>query len=166
MGHRLIHGTSDVCATPHGHNENVTVYLKPLKTQPLDGKANIIIPFHQAKLLWHRFIDGSVDHAFQLSENDPLLQWFIDHEPTRIPHLLVTPGDPTTELLACLFMSKINVFLQSENTGLSCYKIKLQETPTNTVCFSGDPLEFIPQSSLTKLSWWQRADMSISDLKL
>lgn len=164
MGHRLIHGTSEICATPHGHNEEVSVYLKPFKPQKLDGQTNMVLPFHQAKKKWHQFIDGSVDHAFQLSEDDALLQWFIQNEPKRLPHLLVTPGDPTTELLACLLMVKVNKILEAEQTDLLCYKIELKETPTNTVSFSGNPLDFIPDKKDTTLCWWERSDMTISNL--
>lgn len=164
MGHRLIAGCSEICATPHGHNEEVSVYLQPLEVKRLDGAENMVLPFHKAKSLWHRFIDHSVDHAFQLSEKDPLLHWFLQNEPQRIPHLLVTPGDPTTELLACLLMAKANTLLMAEQTGLLCHKIEIKETPTNTVSFTGDPLAFIPETGKAEKSWWQRADMSISDL--
>lgn len=165
MAHRLIHGSSEICATPHGHNEEVRVYLKPLEVRPLDGKQNVVVPFEKAKSTWHRFIDGSVDHAFQLADNDPLLPWFIEHEPQRIPRLLITPGDPTTELLACLFMSKLNCFLLAEQSGLYCDQIEILETPTNTVRFIGNSLDFIPNIRPPEQCWWRRADMSISDLE-
>ncbi|CAK7192345.1 hypothetical protein COMNV_00540 [Commensalibacter sp. Nvir] len=163
MGHRLIHGANGICATPHGHNEEVTVYLRSLDPQPLDGGENVVIPFYYAKLMWHRFIDRSVDHAFQLAENDPIIHWFVEHEPARVPHLMITPGDPTTELMACLYMVKVNSFLTSENIGLKCDKISIKETPTNTVTFTGDPLPFIPCKRPPEKCWWHRADMSISD---
>ncbi|MDI2112653.1 6-pyruvoyl trahydropterin synthase family protein [Commensalibacter nepenthis] len=165
MAHRLIHGSSEVCATPHGHNEEVKIYLKPMHPQSLDGKMNVVAPFHKAKGTWHRFIDNSVDHAFQLAENDPLVDWFVQNEPRRLSKLLITPGDPTTELLACLFMSKLNNFLSAEQSGLYCEQIEILETPTNTVRFTGNPLEFIPNIRPPEQCWWQRADMSISDLK-
>ncbi|MDI2091251.1 6-pyruvoyl trahydropterin synthase family protein [Commensalibacter oyaizuii] len=164
MAHRLIHGSSEICATPHGHNEEVTVYLKALDPGSLDGKMNVLTPFEKAKSTWHRFIDGSVDHAFQLSENDPLVEWFKQHEPQRLSRLLLTPGDPTTELTACLFMAKLNSFLSIERSGLYCDQIEIAETPTNTVRFTGNPSDFIPKNRKDKDCWWHRADMSISDL--
>lgn len=166
MGHRLIHGAGEICATPHGHNEEVSVYLKPQKPQRLDGTANMVLPFYYAKKKWHQFIDGSVDHSFQLAEDDALLSWFKENEPKRLKHLLVTPGDPTTELMACLLMIKVNKILEAEQTGLSCYKIEIKETPTNTVGFSGNPFDFVPASNKDKVRWWERPDMTISDLTI
>lgn len=165
MAHRLIHGSSEICATPHGHNEEVKVYLKSHNIKPLDGQMNVVVPFERAKTTWHRFIDQSVDHAFQLAENDPLVDWFKQYEPARLPKLLITPGDPTTELLACLFMSKLNCFLSVEKSGLYCDQIEIIETPTNTVRFTGNPMKFIPDTRPPEQCWWYRADMSISEFK-
>ena len=75
MGHRLISGTSEKCALPHGHNETVTVRLEPVNPGRLDGAANMVEPFERAKAAWHRWIDTAVDHALQLGEGDPLLLW-------------------------------------------------------------------------------------------
>ncbi|MCI1440649.1 MAG: 6-carboxytetrahydropterin synthase, partial [Acetobacter peroxydans] len=38
MGHRLIHGASESCAVPHGHNELVTVRLTATTPARLDGQ--------------------------------------------------------------------------------------------------------------------------------
>lgn len=162
MGHRLIHEAGDICALPHGHNEYVRVSLKPFVPERLDGKRNMIESFYRAKTTWHRFIDTAVDHALQLAEDDPLLEWFWKHEPQRAQRIMVTPGDPTTELTACLFMSKLNAILKQEGNLLVCHHISLEETPTNTVNFSGNPLDFIPHTVIEE-PWWVRADMSIAD---
>lgn len=167
MGHRLIHSTSDTCALPHGHNEYVTVTLKPLKTARLDGTSNMQISFENAKKTWHCFVDERLDHALQLSHDDPLLQWFRVNEPTRARRIIVTPGDPTTELMACLLKAKLTAFLKAENSILYCSELSLQETSTNTVSFQGDPLDIIPHQEKEeneKIPWWNRPDMSISDL--
>ncbi|MBO1327429.1 6-carboxytetrahydropterin synthase [Acetobacter suratthaniensis] len=164
MGHRLIHGASESCALPHGHNELVTVRLNATTPARLDGLGNMAISFQQAKGTWHRFVDEKLDHALQLAQDDPLLDWFLVHEPARAQRIVVTPGDPTTELMACLLMAKINAFLRHEGGILRCTELSLQETPTNTVCFAGNPEDFIPQTTFSRTPWWQRADMSISDL--
>lgn len=95
MGHRLIAGCSDRCAIPHGHNEYVSVTLGAGLNNPqaaqLDGHANMLLPFAEAKGRWHRFIDERMDHAFQLGENDPLLAWFAENEPSRMDRIVVTP---------------------------------------------------------------------------
>jgi len=163
MAHRLLSSGSDMCALPHGHTETVTVRLQPAETITLDGRSNMVEPFARAKGTWHRWIDDHVDHALQIGADDPLLDWFRDHEPARLHRLLVTPGDPTTELLACCLMAKLNAFLKADGGRLTCVEIHLQETPTNAVEFAGDPLSVLPRSGLA-LPWWRRADMSINDL--
>ncbi|QNT78021.1 6-pyruvoyl trahydropterin synthase family protein [Entomobacter blattae] len=166
MGHRLIHSGSDVCALPHGHNEYVKVYLHPVQTVRLDGRANMIQAFSEAKSTWHRFVDTKIDHALQLSEDDPLLEWFFTHEPQRAQRIMVTPGDPTTELTACLLLAKLNAFLQANGNILACQKIMLEETPTNTVTYEGNPHDFLPLSDRAENErWWCRPDMSIADCK-
>lgn len=163
MGHRLIAGGSEKCAIPHGHNETVTVTLRAASPSRLDGVANMVEPFEQAKATWHRWIDHHVDHALQLSEADPLLDWFARHEPARLARILVTPGDPTTEMLACCMMAKLNALLAHEGGRLVCADIRLEETPTNTVTFTGDPLAALPQVA-DRDHWWCRADMTINDV--
>ena len=163
MGHRLIAGTSEKCAIPHGHNEIVTVRLRAVQSSRLDGAANMVEPFARAKATWHRWIDGHIDHALQLSASDPLLAWFAAHEPQRLGRILVTPGDPTTEMLACCMMAKMAAFLHADGARLSCAEIRIEETPTNTVTFDGNPAHYLPASSPAN-AWWQRADMSINDM--
>jgi 6-pyruvoyltetrahydropterin/6-carboxytetrahydropterin synthase len=164
MGHRLTASGSEKCATPHGHNETVTVRLRAVRPAPLDGEANMAEPFERAKATWHRWIDDHVDHAFQLSQADPLLDWFIQREPHRLDRILITPGDPTTEALACCMMAKLNAFLASDGGRLFCAEIRIEETPTNTVSFDGDPLAALPDVAGAD-RWWLRADMSINDLR-
>ncbi|WP_419897571.1 6-pyruvoyl trahydropterin synthase family protein [Roseomonas sp. USHLN139] len=163
MAHRLTSGLSEKCALPHGHNETVTVRLEARRPQRLDGAANMVEPFERAKARWHGWIDSAVDHAFQVNAADPLLGWFRQHEPARAARLLVTPGDPTTEMLACLMMAKVSAFLAADGGVLRCASIRLEETPTNSVTFDGDPAGFLP-AGLPDGAWWQRADASINDL--
>lgn len=163
MGHRLIHGASERCALPHGHNEFVTVRLASTSPVPLDGSGNMPVSFQQAKSTWHHFIDEKLDHALQLAEDDPLLLWFKANEPERAQRIVVTPGDPTTELMVCLMMAKLNAFLKAEGGLLVCTEVSLQETPTNTVTFDGNPEDFLPRPRAPEQCWWYRPDMSISD---
>ncbi len=162
MAHRLTAGASEKCAIPHGHNEIATVTLRATKPERLDGHANMVEPFARAKALWHRWIDDALDHALQLAETDPLLDWFAAREPHRLARILTTPGDPTTEILACCLMAKLNAFLADDGGRLACAAIRLEETPTNVVTFEGDPLEFLPLARLAT-PWWRRADMTIND---
>nr|WP_294914601.1 6-carboxytetrahydropterin synthase [uncultured Neokomagataea sp.] len=164
MGHRLIAGSSERCAMVHGHNEYVTVRLTAAHPQRLDGQHNMITPFANAKTRWHAFIDNAVDHALQLSDQDPLLTWFRTHEPERAQRIIVTPGDPTTELMAALLLTKLNAFLRDDGGFLTAQGIELKETPTNTVRLNGHPDLFIPPVNRPpEKCWWNRADQSIAD---
>ncbi len=163
MGHRLIRGGSESCALPHGHNETVTVRLQARDPARLDGGRNMVLPFARAKATWHRWIDAQLDHALQLGEGDPLLDWFAAHEPARAARIVVTPGDPTTELMACLMMAKLSCFLRAEGDALRCVEIRLEETPTNSVVFAGDPFDVLPAPRPAAACWWRRADMSIAE---
>jgi 6-pyruvoyltetrahydropterin/6-carboxytetrahydropterin synthase len=164
MAHRLRGDPSGRCAVPHGHNEIVTARLVPVATGRLDGAANMVEPFERAKLRWHAWIDEQVDHALQLGEADPLIDYFAKAEPQRLSRLLITPGDPTTELLAVLFKSKLECFLAAEGGRLACAAIAIEETPTNQVVFSGAVAEALPAGHGGD-RWWTRADASINDLK-
>ncbi|QCE34823.1 6-carboxytetrahydropterin synthase [Acetobacteraceae bacterium] len=167
MAHRLISGSSPCCAIPHGHNEYVTVFLAKgpnHKGEKLDGHENMLLAFAEAKSRWHHFIDAHVDHVFQLSDKDPLLNFFQKEEPERLQRIMVTPGDPTTEMLATLLLSKLNAFLKEAGGLLSAKSIHIQETPTNAVRFEGNPQDFLPNlPKKEKGYWWERADNSISD---
>jgi 6-pyruvoyltetrahydropterin/6-carboxytetrahydropterin synthase len=166
MAHRLIADAGGKCAVPHGHNERVTVRLEAGEARRLDGVRNMVEPFETAKARWHRWIDQAVDHAFQLSDRDPLIDYFRDREPGRLAHLLITPGDPSTEMLAACFKAKLTAFLEDDGGRLCCVDVRIEETPTNAVTFSGDPADFLPESVAgdNRPAWWRRADMSINDL--
>jgi 6-pyruvoyltetrahydropterin/6-carboxytetrahydropterin synthase len=162
MAHRLISGNSEKCAIPHGHNETVTVHLRATRPSPLCGRVNMVETFERAKSTWHRWIDTHVDHALQLSDTDPLIHWFRDHEPKRLERIMVMQGDPTTEMLSACMMSKINAFLADDGGRLICHQIAVEETPTNTVTFIGDPRDVLPEGAN---GWWNRADMSINEFQ-
>ena len=162
MAHRLIADPAGKCAVPHGHNEQVIARIQPVAPQRLDGSANMVAPFEQAKARWHRWIDERVDHAFQLGERDLMIDWFRAHEPESLARLLVTPGDPTTEMLAACFMAKLNAFLAADGNGLRCVELTVEETPTNADTLTGDPVDVLPRCLGS--CWWQRADDSINDL--
>ena len=167
MAHRLLAGSSAKCAVPHGHNELVAAKLEAITARRLDGSSNMVEPFEIAKARWHRWIDEEVDHAFQLSDGDPLIDYFREREPDKLARLLVTPGDPSTEVLAACFMAKLNVFLEDDGGRLRCVEVRIEETPTNTVMFAGDPAKLLPDRAggSNRLPWWRRADMSINDLE-
>lgn len=166
MSHRLFNLKNSKCFVPHGHNEFVKVHLVSDGDDCLDGVSNMTNKFETLKKTWHNWIDNAVDHSMQMTAADPLLNYFKDNEPENLKHLLITPGDPTTEVLAACFFSKINAFLSHEKLEMTCVRLEIEETPTNTVIFHGDPKKAI---SLTQydgpdIPWWERPDMSINDL--
>jgi 6-pyruvoyltetrahydropterin/6-carboxytetrahydropterin synthase len=163
MAHRLRHN-SPKCAVPHGHNELVRVKLEATDPRRLDGLTNVVEVFDDAKRRWHSWIDNHVDHALQLGDRDPLLDYFTLNEPDLVPRIMVLPGDPTTEILAACFMAKLNTFLNAEGGHLHCAEIVIEETPTNTVMLSGDPTEVLPEI-VSEARWWWRADDSINNLQ-
>lgn len=161
MGHRLRR-SGPKCAVPHGHNSYVKVTLAGDKPTPIDGGRNDVAPFGFAKARWHAWIDNHVDHALHLDESDPLLAFFRENEPELCARLLVVPGDPTTEMLAACFAAKVNAILAEQDLGLTCGRVEVEETPTNTVVFDGDPASVLPGDRRTR--WWWRPDMTINDL--
>jgi len=157
MAHRLLSGAAPRCSVPHGHNEVVTVDIVANNERPLDSDTNMLAEFSVVKKRWFNWIDKHVDHSFQISDTDPLIGYFREHEPETLMRCLITPGDPTTEIRAACFMAKLNAFLAGQ--GLVCSRLTIDETPTNSVVFAGDPIKFLPEGDY----WWWRADGSIND---
>ena len=166
MSHRLFSLKDSKCFVPHGHNEFVKVYLVSCGSDDLDGISNMSNKFETLKKTWHNWIDNAVDHSMQMTAIDPLLDYFKENEPENLAHLLITPGDPTTEVLAACFYAKINAFLKHDNLDMKCVKVEIEETPTNTVIFHGDPNKAISKTHYDgpETPWWCRPDMSINDL--
>jgi len=159
MGHRLISGAAPNCRIPHGHDEVVTVDIASDSNEGLDPETNMLVEFEQAKGRWFEWIDNSIDHTFHIGDKDPLIVYFRENEPEQLPKLLVTPGDPTTELRAACYFAKLSAFLAD---GLICTRVLLQETPTNAVEFNSySTKRFLPSG---EAHWWHRADASINDL--
>ena len=161
MAHRLISGCSPKCETPHGHNEFVYVELQKKEDVALDGDQNMVEVFANCKALWHKWIDNHVDHAFQLNSNDPLIDFFREHEPEKLSRLLITPGDPSTEMLCALFQAKLTAFLSS-TTDLLVHSVTIEETPTNTAKIEGVDA-WKKHLGDSDVHWWCRDDMSIND---
>ncbi|MDQ0466059.1 6-pyruvoyltetrahydropterin/6-carboxytetrahydropterin synthase [Caulobacter ginsengisoli] len=159
MAHRLLSDPSGKCLTPHGHDELVSVTLRPL--QPMDfGGSNMTAAFEHAKGRWHGWIDNAVDHAFQLSLADPLLGYFREHEPDRLPRIMTFDGDPTTEALAIGFLRKLTAFLEADGL-FAAEAVRVQETPTNACSLTAADLASIDWSPG---AWARRADDSLNDL--
>ena len=161
MGHRLTSGAAPNCKVPHGHDEIVTVDIVHVSNGSLDPETNMLAEFDRVKRRWFRWLDAVVDHSFHISDGDKLLGFFREHEPELLPRLLVTPGDPTTEIRAACFKSKLGAFLTQDEPNFCCDRLVIQETPANAVEFTCNSVErFLPTGD----HWWSRADESINDL--
>lgn len=162
MAHRFLSDASPKCMTPHGHNETVTVRLAA-STPFRFGGANMEAPFEAVKGRWKAWIDDHVDHAFQLNDADPLIAYFRQHEPGRVPRLMTFPGDPTTEALAAAFWLKLQAFLAADSLPFTVAEIRVSETPTNAVVLTPDTFD-AAHCGLPVGAWPMRADWSINNL--
>lgn len=160
MAHRLTSGAAPNCRVPHGHDEVVTIDITSASGAGLDPDTNMLVEFEHAKGRWFEWIDGAVDHSFHLGDRDPLIGYFKESEPELLPKLLITPGDPTTEIRAACYQAKLTAFLDADGHGLTCTKVQIQETPTNAVEISGTPIA-LPTGAT---HWWNRPDQTINDL--
>lgn len=161
MAHRFLSDASPKCVTPHGHNETVTVRLASASPFTFGG-SNMGAPFDALKGRWKDWIDGHVDHAFQLNAADPLIGFFRANEPARLPRLMVFDGDPTTEALAAAFWLKLQAFLDADGLPFAVEMVRVEETPTNAVVLTR--ATFDPGASgLAADAWPRRADLSIND---
>lgn len=157
--HRFIENGSTVCSQPHGHTWNVEAVVTLPETFKMDLRSNVYAQFSTLKSKWHTWIDDHVDHSFMYNSKDPLLEFMLKDNPAG--RHLVMMGDPTTEMVALCFKSKFQAFLDELNLGVTCSKITIEETKTNSISFDGNPHLHLPEGAQY---WWNRADMSINDL--
>ena len=160
MAHRLLHDAASKCLTPHGHDEVVTVTLRPLTAMDL-GAGNMSASFARAKGSWHAWIDDWVDHALQLGAEDPLLGYFQAHEPNQLSRIMVFRGDPTTEALAIAFFRKLSALL-ADGGLFAVDSVSVQETPTNGVIVTAGDMDAL--DGWSPGDWATRADASLNDL--
>ncbi len=161
MAHRLLADPLSKCAVPHGHNEIVSVRLEPHARFRFGG-GNAEAPFEAVKGRWHQWIDGCVDHALQLNETDPLVDFFRQHEPRRLANIMTFHGDPTTEALAACFWLKLSSFLKAEALPFDVSQVRVEETPTNAVVLTHENFA-ARECGLRASAWPLRADMSINE---
>jgi 6-pyruvoyltetrahydropterin/6-carboxytetrahydropterin synthase len=163
MAHRLRFDRNSKCMTPHGHNEFVTIDLKPRAgATGVDwGAANYAASFADMKRHWHGFVDDALDHAFQLGHDDPMVGYFQAHEPELLPRLLIIKGDPTTEAVATALYMKLNAILSIHLPQFECVRFEIEETPTNSVVLTPEDISACP---IRLGEWCHRADASLNDL--
>ena len=149
--HRLMSAASPMCQTPHGHTWHATLSFEA-KTDSLNGE-NMLAEFQKVKGPWKSFVRDTLDHSFFYNSKDPILESLKENIPSF--RGLPTPGDPTTEMLAVLFLSKALQFSKNQNTPVSPVSIEVQETEVNSV--STDVNSDLFKNTLQNLSaggWW------------
>jgi len=150
--HRFTDANSK-CSTPHGHTWWVTLTLSH-SSGDIDLANNFATDFKDLKSGWRSFVDNEVDHHFFLNSEDSLASHLKKTEPKL--NIKLTPGDPTTEVLAALFFKKAESLL-GKFEHISVSSILLEETPTNSICvYKKDADQLIKRLEVKQTNlWWQ-----------
>lgn len=163
--HRLTLSCEDSCATPHGH----TWYAEASFAAEADrlGDDDMVMEFAKLKSAWKKFIMETADHSFMHHFEDPILGALREYIPKF--RGLPFPGDPTTEMIAALFFSKLKVMHEDLRARLGegaiwpePVEVLIQETPTNQIQFRsyGGGLKLLEKLEREYEGWWQVADPS------
>lgn len=151
--HRFTSSASDHCRTPHGHTWWASlIFEKPASGLNADG---MIQEFSQLKSQWKAFITETVDHSFLHHYQDPLLPALREHIPGF--RGLAFPCDPTTEVIAGLFLEKAHAM----SGDLKPVGIRIKETPTNSITYRKESSRpFLEEAFSEKMwnGWWMSAD--------
>lgn len=152
--HRFTDASSK-CSTPHGHSWWATLNLSH-EASAIDTEKNFAADFKDLKTEWKTFIDEHLDHHFFANSEDPLLTAL--HSIDQDLRIKKTPGDPTTEVLACLLFKKAESLFK-ETSFIQVDSILLEETPTNSVRVSKEDVDHLlrrlntpPANSSS--NWW------------
>ncbi len=168
--HRFTNSCAESCATPHGH----TWYAKAIFEAPETslGSDDMALEFAHLKRAWKTFIQETADHSFMHHHADPILPALR----AAIPLFrgLPFPGDPTTELVASLFFSKLRSMHEElirkmpSARALRPVAVVIRETPTNSITYRARHFE---SSTLLKRyaaewrAWWQDSDPTARHLE-
>ena len=114
--HRLLYYKGK-CANLHGHRWKVEVWIEG---EP-DAKTNILIDYNLIKQTI-----GKYDHQIILNEEDPMVKAI-----AAFHHVITTPGEPTSELLALLIRNDLYEICRSEGISADIPKIRVWESPNS-----------------------------------
>jgi 6-pyruvoyltetrahydropterin/6-carboxytetrahydropterin synthase len=112
--HRLLHYKGK-CASLHGHRWKVEVWIEG---EP-DAKTNILIDYNLIKQTVAKY-----DHQIILNQNDPMVAAI-----RQFQHVITTPGDPTSELLALVIRSDLNEICKTQGIDATVTRIRVWESP-------------------------------------
>jgi len=112
--HRLLHYQGK-CANLHGHRWKVEVWMRG---EP-DPKTAILLDYNIIKQAI-----GKYDHQIILNREDPMTECI-----EKFQHVLTTPGDPTSELLARIFKEDLEKICKAQGIDARVTKIRVWESP-------------------------------------
>jgi 6-pyruvoyltetrahydropterin/6-carboxytetrahydropterin synthase len=114
--HRLLHYKGK-CANLHGHRWKVEVWIEG---EP-DATTNILIDYNTIKQTISMY-----DHQIILNRDDPMVACI-----EKFQHVITTPGDPTSELLAQVIRDDLNGICQDQGIRATVTKIRVWESPNS-----------------------------------
>ncbi len=155
--------SKEKCSTPHGHS-----WQASLGFQGSPGKLNdqsMIEDFAILKKSWKDFITQTVDHSFLYHWQDPILSSLRDH----IPNFrgLPFPDDPTTEVIAGLFLIKAQKM--GENLPVTPMEVTIQETSSNRVHFTAEGIPSLRRKLQLEekfFGWWDHSEPQATNIEI
>jgi 6-pyruvoyltetrahydropterin/6-carboxytetrahydropterin synthase len=112
--HRLLHYKGK-CASLHGHRWKVEVWIEG---EP-DAKTNILIDYNLIKQVVAKY-----DHQIILNQDDPMVVAI-----RQLQHVITTPGDPTSELLALIIRNDLYEICKTQGIDATVSRIRVWESP-------------------------------------
>lgn len=156
--HRFLGGATK-CRTPHGHSWHATLIMES-PTAELNSQ-QMTEEFSSLKKNWKAFIQETVDHSYFHHPEDSvakILQTEMDDF-----RGLSCPGEPTTELIAALFLQK--ALWMYRETKLNVKAILLEETETNHIYLDRNGLELLVRQyqaiSAQNTAWWNSSSPTL-----
>jgi 6-pyruvoyltetrahydropterin/6-carboxytetrahydropterin synthase len=113
--HRLLHYQGK-CANLHGHRWKVEVWIEGIP----DTTTGILVDYTLIKNLIGKF-----DHQIILNRDDPMVACI-----EKFQHVITTPGDPTSELLAVLIRDDLQDLCRKRAIVAEVTKIRVWESPS------------------------------------
>jgi 6-pyruvoyltetrahydropterin/6-carboxytetrahydropterin synthase len=114
--HRLLHYQGK-CANLHGHRWKVEVWVEG---EP-DAKTNILIDYNLIKQAVAKY-----DHQIILNQDDPMVSAIKPFQ-----HVITTPGDPTSELLALIIRNDLYEICRTQGIEAAIPRIRVWESPNS-----------------------------------
>lgn len=111
--HRLLHYEGK-CNRIHGHQFRVEVWLEG----EVDPTTQILVDYNVLKRIVNRF-----DHQIILNREDPIVPVI-----SKFQEVIITTGDPTSELLARMIADEINTECRRGGGAVTVTKIRVWES--------------------------------------